>query len=170
MMRRRLVRLVAVVLTLSVITRPSLGAQTTTGVHFEGRVYELVQTPLDWKSAKKAARRMVAPGCKKAHLATLTSSGEQAILGGLMALSPSNAWIGGFQGGPSLDENWHWITGEHFDFTAWALNEPNDTPFGTYIPGSEQRLEALNGIDQGTWNDAPGFEEKFFVVESERCG
>lgn len=168
-MRRKLARLVVLALTLGAMTAPSVGVQATTGVHFDGSVYELVETPLDWKSAKKEARGMVAPGCKKAHLATITSPDEQTILGGLMASSTRNAWLGGFQGGPSLADNWHWITGEKFDFTAWALNEPNDTPFGTYIPGSEQHLEALMGADQGAWNDAPGFEEKFFVVESERC-
>jgi len=166
-MRRRLARLVALALALSVMTLPTSGAQAHTGRHADNYVYELVEMPLNWRSANAAARRMVAPGCKTAHLATITSAAEQAILFGLMEFSTSNAWLGGHQGGLSLEENWHWITGERFVFTAWAGGEPNDTPFGDFIPGSEQHLETLLG--DGAWNDAPGFEEKFFVVESEHC-
>lgn len=136
-------------------------------VNFDGHEYELVKTLLDWKSAKKEAKRMAAPGCKKAYLATITSQGEQDVLSGLMAGSESNAWIGGRQGGPSLDKNWHWVTGEPFDYTNWAPNEPNDNPYGTYIPGYEQHLETYQG--SGDWNDAPDYEEKYFVVESEHC-
>jgi hypothetical protein len=148
-----------------------LGAQAA---HDDDSEYELVRTPLDWNSANAAARRMAAEGCKIAHLATITSSAEQDILEGLIAGSDRNAWLGGHQGGLTLEENWHWITGEEWDETNWSFGEPNDTPFRDYVPGSEQHLEALLGDeelerDPGEWNDAPGFEEKYFVVESEHC-
>jgi hypothetical protein len=145
-----------------------------TGEYFDGSVYELKETRLDWKSAKKAARRMVAPGCRSAHLATITSPAEQVVLTDLMAgLFPAdppgskNAWIGGFQprGELSTDQSWHWITGERWVYTNWANSEPNDDNG----PGSEQHLEALPRVGDAPWNDAPGFEEKFFVVESEHC-
>ena len=142
-----------------------------TGVHFDGSVYELVDTPLNWFAANAAgARRMVAPGCRSAHLATITSQGEQDIVDDLMAsVTDNNAWLGGFQprGELSLEDGWRWSTGPRWVYTNWALNEPNDNPFGTFIPGSEQNLETLRG--SGDWNDAPGFEEKFFIVESEHC-
>jgi hypothetical protein len=157
------------------MTLPTLGAQATTGVHFDDSVYELVDTPLNWFAANAAARRLVAPGCRSAHLATITSQAEQDVLSGLMAGSSSNAWLGGHQGGLSLDQNWHWITGERRVYTAWAGGEPNDTPNLVFIPGSEQNLETLLGDEDldrlpGVWNDAPGFEPKFLVVESEHCG
>ena len=90
-------------------------------------------------------------------------------MSGLMAGSESNAWLGGFQprGELSTDQGWRWSTGPRWVYTYWANNEPNDNPFGTFIPGSEQHLETLLG--DGAWNDAPGFEEKFLVVESEHC-
>ena len=140
-----------------------------TVVPFDGSVYERVDRYLDWKSAKKAARRMVASGCRSAHLATITSAEEQAVVSGLMAGSRSNAWLGGRQGGLSLEENWHWITGERWVYTNWANLEPNDGEFGgdERIPGSEQHLETLAG--DGAWNDAPGSELKDLVVESEHC-
>lgn len=168
-MRRRLARLLALALATSVMTLPTLGAQAhDSGVVGES-VYELVvDAPLNWFAANAAARRMVAPGCRSAHLATITSQAEQDVVIGLMGGSASNAWLGGLQGGLSLEEGWHWITGKPFVYTAWALNEPNDTPSGTFIAGSEQNLETLLG--DGAWNDAPGFELKFFIVESEHCG
>ncbi len=86
----------------------------------------------------------------------------------LMAdVTDNNAWLGAHQGGLSLEDNWVWVTGEPFDFENWGGDEPNDTPFGTSLAGSEQYLETLRG--SGDWNDAPGFETKFFVVESEHC-
>ena len=169
-MQRRLARLIVLAFALSVMTLPTLSAQATTGVHFDGSVYELVETPLNWFAANRAARRMVAPGCRTAHLATVTSQGEQDVVSGLMAGSESNAWLGGFQprGELSTDQGWRWRTGPRWVYTSWADTEPNDTPSGTYIAGSEQHLETLLG--DGAWNDAPGVEEKFLVVESEHCG
>jgi hypothetical protein len=169
MMRRKLARLLALALATSVMTLPTLGAQAHNGTHPDNSVYDLVETPLNWQAANAAARRLVAEGCKTAHLATITSQAEQNVVDALMAgVTDNNAWLGGHQGGLSLDENWLWITGEPFVYDNWGELEPNDTPFGTFIPGSEQHLETLRG--SGDWNDAPGFETKFLVVESEHCG
>ena len=167
-MRRRLAMLLALALATSVMTL-SLGAQAHNGAHGGNSEYVLVETPLNWGSAKAAARGMVAPGCRSAHLATITSQNEQNEVIVLMAGSASNAWLGGFQppGELSLDQGWRWASGPRWDYTAWALNEPNDKPSDTVIPGSEQNLETLLG--DGAWNDAPGVELKFFVVESEHC-
>ena len=85
-----------------------------------------------------------------------------------MEFSSQNAWLGGFQpvDDLSLENDWEWITSELWAYVNFADGEPNDTPFGDYIAGSEQYLEVYPG---GEWNDAPGFEEKFFIVESENC-
>lgn len=83
-------------------------------------------------------------------------------------VTDNNAWLGGHQGGLSLDENWLWITGEPFVYDNWGGDEPNDSPSGTVIAGSEQHLETQS--ETGLWNDAPGSETKFLVVESEHCG
>jgi hypothetical protein len=84
----------------------------------------------------------------------------------------ANAWLGGFQDEGELDKdaNWQWVTGEDFVFTNWQGGEPNDNPYGTYIPGSEQHLETYKdpGIE-GNWNDAPEYEDKYYIVEYEDC-
>ena len=139
------------------VALPTFGAQAA---HDDDSVYELVRMELDWNSANAAARRMAADGCRMAHLATITSDAEQLILEGLIAGSDRNAWLGGHQGGLTLEGNWRWITGEKWDEEHWSELEPNDTPFGDYVPGSEQHLEALLGSedpprDPGEWNDAP---------------
>jgi probable HAF family extracellular repeat protein len=145
------------------------GAYRPAGLPFDGSFYKLVRIPTSWSDARIAAAASSAEACDSAHLATFTSAAEQEILAALMADSDLNGWIGGHQPTDALvrDEGWRWITDETWDYTAWAEGEPNDTPFGTYIPGSEQHLETL--IGDGAWNDAPDFEEKYYVVEYEGC-
>jgi hypothetical protein len=111
----------------------SLGAQAHNGTHPDFSVYELHDdTALNWNSANAAARRLVAPGCGTAHLATITSDGEQLIVDGLMdGVTDNNAWLGAHQGGLSLEDNWLWVTGEPFEFENWGELEPNDTPSDT---------------------------------------
>ncbi|MEN8239625.1 MAG: PKD domain-containing protein, partial [Actinomycetota bacterium] len=139
---------------------------------FDGSYYELVPVDpwMDWYAANSAANAMSYDKCEDAHLATITSAGEQAVLAGLMAGTTENAWIGGFQPETELDKNanWQWVTGEPFSFTNWDGGEPNDNPYGTFIPGSEQYLETYQV--SGVWNDAPGYEPKaYYVVEYEDC-
>ncbi|MEA3510913.1 MAG: lectin-like protein, partial [Actinomycetota bacterium] len=145
---------------------------------FDGSYYELV--PVDgmyWGEADAAASAMSMGACQCAHLATITSAEEQAVLTGLMAPLTENAWIGGYQEPDELgtNANWKWVTGEDWGYKSWAGGEPNDNPWGTQTNGSEQHLEAYQG--SGLWNDAPGDplgilggETKgFLVVEYENC-
>jgi len=142
----------------------------------DGNKYELIiSETLDWKAARNAARNLAAPGCDSSHLATLTSPEEQALGAILMdEITENNAWLGGRQTGKTSEDKWRWITNEPWDGddANWAGDEPNDTPLDTEIPGSEQYLELLSEftpVNLGLWNDAPGHETKFFVVESEGC-
>ena len=180
MLRRKSARLAVAALVTGLMTLPAIGAQAdhgipgpTTATASNGNVFELVHDEtLDWKSARKAARRKVADGCRRAHLATITTPEEQAIVESFMTplANGQNAWIGGRQpkGQKVADKGWRWITRERWDFTAW--NEPTEPNDGDpTIPRSEQYLEALGNFHMGLWNDAPGSEEKFYIVESERC-
>lgn len=142
------------------------------GQFYDGSYYTLmyVDPPVSWMDAKAMAETYDPILCASAHLATATSAAEQALLSGLMAPTTHNGWMGGFQPPDemSLADGWEWVTGEPFMFTNWAGSEPNDTPWGTYIPGSEQNLEIYQG--SGLWNDAPGAELKhYYIVEYEDC-
>lgn len=149
------------------------GAAADDRVYYDGNGYLLVETLFEsWDDANAIATSMPRRGCASVHLATITSAGEQAVVGGLMAGVTENAWLGGFQppGELSRANGWQWVTGEPWFFTNWAGGEPNDTPYGTYIPGSEQYLEIYQG--SGAWNDAPSPDPglaKYFVVEYEDC-
>jgi hypothetical protein len=169
-MRRRLSTLIVLVAVFSVMMPVTAQANGP-------NQYELVQDELNWKDARKAARGMAAEGCESAHLATLTTVAERTLATDLMdGITESNAWLGGRQTGKTLSDNWRWITNEPWvaDDANWAGGEPNDRPDENFpvMPGSEQYLELLNDFtvgQAGLWNDAPGHETKFFVVESEGC-
>ncbi len=76
-MRRRLAGLLVLALATSAMTLLTLGAQAHNGTHPDNSMYQLHDdTALNWNSANAAARRLVAPGCRTAHLATITSQGE----------------------------------------------------------------------------------------------
>jgi hypothetical protein len=131
----------------------------TTASGGNGHSYEVVQlaSPIGWNAAKAAAE------LRGGHLATLTSLAEHEFVRSLVIASGRNAFLGGFQSNPSApaNETWTWVTGEEWDFTAWANGEPNDQGNPT-----ESFLEMYS---IGLWNDVPeagsGYAEFAYVVE-----
>jgi hypothetical protein len=123
-----------------------------------------------WFAARYFASQAHIAGCGSAHLATITSQTEQDAIYGLFPPGTTNVWIGGYQEWDPPEEdkdaNWKWVTGEPFDFEYWAPNEPNDTPWGEPIAGSEQWLEM---VESGEWNDAPIEPKSYYVIEYEDC-
>ena len=124
-----------------------------------GHFYEVVQlsSPIGWNAARTAAE------ARGGHLATLTSWDEHAFVAALVTAGGRNAFLGGYQANPSApaNETWTWVTGETWDFTAWAGGEPNDqgNPNESY----------LEMYTIGLWNDVPeagsGYAEFAYVVE-----
>jgi hypothetical protein len=151
------------------------GAYYPAGSEFlDGHFYELIEMDVSWFDAHVYASNASSVSCTSSHLATVTSDEEQDVISELMAgVSGINGWLGGFQdvAEMSLGDNWQWVTGESFNWPPfvwpWAGGEPNDTPYGTYIAGYEQHLETYQG--SGEWNDAPGYEQKYFIIEYEDC-
>jgi hypothetical protein len=96
------------------------------------------------------------------YLATITSQAEHDFLLSVMAsLGNPQCWLGGYQDPTNSPpaENWHWVSGELWDYTNWGPNEPNDY----WGPGSESYLQ---------WRppaliDALGTETKSILVEYE---
>jgi cysteine-rich repeat protein len=75
-----------------------------------------------------------------AHLATVTSEGEQAFVATLAA---RDTWIGLFQG--PTEGAWFWSTGERFEFHAWAPMQPDDFQANEDCAHLDART--------GRWND-----------------
>jgi hypothetical protein len=87
----------------------------TTGIHpkaapFNGHHYLYVPFSMSWTEARTFAENL------GAHLATITSSEEQAFVVGLR-LPASHCWLGGLR---KENGEWTWITGEPWRFTQWA--------------------------------------------------
>lgn len=111
---------------------------------------------LDWNQANAAAQALGLGW----HLVAITSAAEQNYLTNLLDganLGSGQLWAGGIQNPvnhPVAADNWTWVTGEPWAFTAWAndnnAQEPNDN-FGS---GSEGYLTLDNRWQRNwTWND-----------------
>src|SRR4051812_1344508 len=112
-----------------------------------GHWYAFVsQAGVTWTAAETSAE------ASGGHLATITSQAENEFVGAiwLQNLGPS-AWLGGYQT-PSTNEldskaNWHWITGEPWDYTNWHPAEPNN-----YQGRQEDKLQF--SYFATVWNDS----------------
>jgi len=145
--------------------------QWTLGSGGNGHWYEAVYAPagIGWDDANAAAQ--AAGG----HLATITSSDENAFVFGLinsseywgiMSQYPSDLqgpWIGGYQptSGPEPRGGWEWVTGEDFSFAAWASGQPNDAcgnqDWIFYWSSTTSRRSTWNDGGDATWDFPKGY-------------
>jgi parallel beta-helix repeat protein len=111
-----------------------------------GHVYEYVEIPGTWASARTAAATRTFRGMT-GHLVTITSAFENALVGSFRGANQDlRGWIG------LTDEvtegTFQWITGEPLVYTNWNSGEPsNGTPPGT---GNEDYVEIFAAT---VWND-----------------
>jgi hypothetical protein len=131
---------------------------------YDGSYYELVSAPgLTWYQANDAANATALVGCAYPHLATVTSQAEWDFLISAGFATPLY-FLGGYQEAGSTEPagGWQWVTGEPWDYTAWAGGEPNDL-------GGEDHLQTWysNG-----WNDIK-YDNVYYVdgyiVEYDDC-
>ncbi len=81
------------------------------------------------------------------HLATITSSAEQALI--LSVLNPlENPWIGAVDDENDTDSIFEWVTAEPFIYSAFAPGEPDDD---VLVDGMGDCLHITNA--QGQWAD-----------------
>ena len=102
---------------------------------------------LNWDGAKSAST------ARGGYLATITSAGEQSFVFSIAKTAWEHVWIGGYQSSPSCgaDCSWTWVTGEPWDYTNWASEEPNNY-FG--IDALEDYTAMYtSGEYPGGWND-----------------
>ncbi|MCD8015632.1 MAG: hypothetical protein LUG99_21220 [Lachnospiraceae bacterium] len=105
-------------------------------VEYNGHYYYVYTDQLTWINAENNCVEL------GGHLATITSSDEQAFI---ETLSGGLYWIGGY-----CDENfnWYWVTGEEWNYTNWAEDEPNNDS-GEYPELDEQYV----AVWPYEWND-----------------
>ena len=124
-----------------------------------GHAYQALAVPMliPWTMADAAATS--AGG----YLATITSQQENDFVYGLISgdgdgfFAPMmgnhyGPWIGGYQlpGAPEPAGGWVWVTGEPFEYTAWAVGEPSQTAGAL----NEDKLHYLgHGGPEPYWND-----------------
>lgn len=109
----------------------SLTASANTGGEkrlFGDNEYQFFETDCTWKEAELLCREM------GGHLVTVSSPEEQAFLDGETA-EDASLWIGAYKDG---DLNWHWVTGEAWNYTNFAESgqlSPENGSFGAVCGG-----------------------------------
>lgn len=133
------------------------GVSSAAPVYYSGNghYYEAISVPSDisWENAKTAAESLSYLGVK-GHLATITSPDENEFI--VKNINGYNCWLGGIQQDGNLDpaSGWQWVTGEQWDYTNWAVGEPNDMyggERGVLPSGSPENALEFGGY----WNDYP---------------
>ncbi|MCI6189283.1 MAG: GBS Bsp-like repeat-containing protein, partial [Clostridium sp.] len=111
-------------------------------VNKNGNIYAAFRKPLKWHEAKEICEQM------GGHLMTITESWEQDIAKDFSNKYGSNLYIGATD--EEEEGNWKWVTGENFDYTQWAVGEPNNDGNGE---------DYLGLFQNGLWND---FSDNYF--------
>ncbi|MFO8008167.1 MAG: lectin-like protein [Candidatus Brocadiia bacterium] len=159
-------KLLVAVLACCVMTAAAAAAP----VRFDGtgNYYEAVRYRADWaRVAREAASRRFTDGDGNEYVGRLVTINSQAESDFIAANFPRAAreggyWIGALQqdGSTEPGEGWRWVSGEPFEFTNWASNEPNNNSGDA----NENRIH-LNSTD-AEWNDLPaGKRMSGYVVE-----
>lgn len=128
-----------------------------------GHYYEVVANPLTWHDAAAAASSSSYLGLP-GHLATFTSSAENAWFTAAFGHQNDIPWIGLIQlpGSAEPAGGWTWVTGEAFSFSNWNPAEPNN------LNGEDAgHLWGTGGASGQDWNDLASSRTLPYVVEYE---
>ncbi len=124
-----------------------------------GHYYDAVPGGPDgfsWNEARTAAQNSVFMRYS-GDLATITSPEEnEFIVSNFPEAFYKGYWLGGFQP-PGSEEpagGWQWVTGEQWEFTKWALHEPNnENLFPGHPPEDSLCFRTYEPYGFGAWND-----------------
>ena len=117
-----------------------------------GHYYEYVSfSAVTWTVAADLASQQNFDGMT-GYLATITSQEENDYVYQTFGHHFWEAWLGGFQTPSSVPPaDWHWVSGEEWDFTNWADGQPDDgggMDKECYLQMSGEGMD-----DPGKWND-----------------
>lgn len=130
---------------------------------FNGHYYQVFDLGLTWEEARIYCQNL------GGHLVTITSEGEQNKIEELMEGQTKNSyWIGA----QKQNESYSWITGESFNYTNWAYDQPDNNQKS----GGEDKLHLYRQSNPrirsalGEWNDLNGDgtcgDETFFGLDN----
>jgi len=121
-------------------------------VEYNGHYYMVFNEVMDWDEAETECESM------DGHLATITSSGEQDFIVGLIEDNQGkyNYWLGGTDEGQ--EGSWYWITGEGWSYSNWRQKQPDNGTIGG--EGEQNYLQICLVSEEdtgryGKWWDAP---------------
>ncbi len=134
--------------------------QWTVGSGGNDHWYEYVATPGTYSQAETGAAATIG-----GYLATITSTGENAFITGLLTPDVAAAYLGGTD--TATEGTWVWGTLEPFSYTNWTAGEPNDSGGEDYLSIYGAFAVALWGGDRpiGSWNDVNADYQFGYVVE-----
>ena len=110
-----------------------------------GHYYQRIDTPMTWHNAKTYCESL------SGYLATITSIEEnQFIYNNLVLPAGNHCWLGGTD--EAIGGVWQWITGEPWEYTNWACQEPNGLEHENYLEiyGYE---DGSCSNEKAKWND-----------------
>ncbi len=122
-----------------VMAADSLKTQWPTNGHYYKR---FDNATINWEDSAEACKRI------GAHLATITSSGEQAFVQGLVAGSSVDGYFAMGASDAAVEGAWQWVTGEGKEgwaYSNWGSFEPSDGASENYMYIRMQRNTSSNG-------------------------
>ena len=140
------------------------GAAGGTRETFNGHAYEIIDSKVNWATAKSLAEGSAFGGVG-GYLATVTSTGEEAYL---QARMNDGAWIGGSDS--SSEGDWRWVTGPENNTLFWSGGSPMNGAYTLWQAGQpdnngdEDCLELrFNGSE--SWNDEKCSSLRNYIIE-----
>jgi len=133
------------------------GSAFATPVYYPdtGHYYEAIPGPIMWPDARAEAESRIYNGMR-GHLATITSSGENAFLWNNLGMDVFFYYLGGTD--EANEGVWQWITGEPWGYTNWYYGEPNNL----------NNEDVLVFWYSGRWNDySTAYAANGYIVEYE---
>ncbi|MBR1585950.1 MAG: hypothetical protein IJ662_10450 [Clostridia bacterium] len=152
----------ALLMLLSLATAQAATSVPADAKYYEGHAYKVYDTGKTWASAKSYCESL------GGHLVTITSSGEQSFVSGLISsMSKNSYWLGGYKSG----NTWKWITKESWSYSFWASRQPdNYHSQETRLMMYRKSNPLSSGTSLGKWNDLKSDgtcnNEKFFGKEN----